>query len=95
MPEPSVDVTVTVSGPLLFDGAVAKIDVSLTTEKVAEAEPKVTLVVPENPDPVIVTDVPIVPTEGVIEETVGTTYVNVVVAEPNGVVTDTVFAPIL
>lgn len=55
-------------------GDVAVIDVDeLTVKPVAEVAPKTTAVVPENPLPVIVTDVPPVagPTVGDIELTVG------------------------
>ncbi len=64
-------VTVTPTVPAVSTDVVHVIEVSFVTEKLAAAEvPKVTLVAPVNPVPVIITDVPpaVVPDAGEISD---------------------------
>ena len=67
-------VTITPTVPAVPDDVMHTIEVSFVTEKLATAEvPKVTLVAPVNPIPVIVTDVPptVVPEVGATDDTTG------------------------
>jgi len=94
-------VTVTSTAPVEpLAGAVAEISVGLVTENVAVLPPKLTAVAPENPVPVIVTDVNAGPAFGVTAVTTGgggATNVNWsagdVALVPPGVVTVTSTAP--
>ena len=64
-------VTIRLTVPALPAGVVHVIEVSVVTEKLATSEvPKVTLVAPVNPVPVIITDVPpsVVPVAGEISD---------------------------
>ena len=99
---PPAVVTATLFAPTVPAGAVAVIDVALTTTTLVAATPfTVTLVAPVKLVPVIVMDVPprVEPDAGVTLEIVGlgagTTYVNasVLVAVPPAVVTTTSLAP--
>ncbi len=67
-------VTITLTVPAVPADVVHVIVVSFVTEKLAAAEvPKVTLVAPVNPIPVIMTDVPpaVVPEVGATDDTTG------------------------
>ncbi len=67
-------VTIRLTVPALPAGVVHVIEVSVVTEKLATSEvPKVTLVAPVNPVPVIITDVPpaVVPEVGDTDDTTG------------------------
>ncbi len=67
-------VTITLTVPAVPADVVHVIEVSVVTEKLAAAEvPKVTLVAPVNPVPVIITDVPpaVVPEFGDTDDTIG------------------------